>query len=123
MKKVLKLFITLILIILISNTTAHADAFRKLGRGLMNSLTGWTEVFFTVNKAFRDGDNDVPRGLSALPTGIVKAGIRTLVGVYEIATFPLPIPKNYEPIVLPEFVLTREDPYEDVYTGNKGPYN
>ena len=35
---------------------------------------------------------------------------RAVVGVYEIATFPIPLPKDYEPIITdPEFILQKEE--------------
>ena len=31
---------------------------------------------------------------------------RFLVGAYDTLSFPIPVPKNYEPLMEPEFVLT-----------------
>ncbi len=77
-----------------------AGAGKKLGRGLSNVAFGWL---------------DVPKGIEAVGQeqnflaavtwgpihGAGQAIKRTLVGAYEVATFPFPS----EPIVKPEFVL------------------
>jgi len=124
MKKILALCLILSAIVLFPCASARANgAINKLGRGFVNTLTGWMEVFYTANKKFREHDNDVFQGMTAIPEGVVRAIIRTSVGVYETLTFPLPIPANYEVIVEPEFLFVKTDPYENVYTDNEGPYN
>lgn len=40
-----------------------------------------------------------------VPKGLLMMGARIVVGAYELATFPIPAPKGYEPILQPEFVL------------------
>jgi len=124
MKKILALCLILVAVTLFPGTPAHANgAFNKLGRGFINTLTGWMEVFYTANKKFREHDNDVFHAMASIPEGVVRAFIRTSVGVYETLTFPLPIPENYEVIVEPEFLFTKTNPYENVYTNDEGPYN
>lgn len=73
---------------------------QKLGRGLSNLAFGWL---------------DLPKGIEAVGAeqnflaavtwgpiyGAGQAVKRTLVGAYEVATFPAP----QDPIVKPEFVL------------------
>lgn len=89
----------------------------KLGRGIVNVLTGWMEIPKEIAEAWRETDP---------VTGLVVGGIkgvgytvvRTVAGVYEIFTFPMPFPENYGPIIEPEFVLPPifgEDlpPFED----------
>jgi putative exosortase-associated protein (TIGR04073 family) len=46
--------------------------------------------------------------VSGIPKGMVKALVRSLAGVYEIVTFPLPVPSDYKPILEPEFVEIRQ---------------
>ena len=90
---------------------AHGDGpFKKLGRGFINVLTGWTDGFKTLGEAW-DKNHSVPETLGAVPEGMVKAGIRTAIGAYETLTFSVPIPENYEPITEPEYVnLPSPDP-------------
>jgi len=124
MKKLTAVCVLIAALTVLWTPPAHANgAFHKLGRGVVNVFTGWIEIFATTNKSFRDHDNDVFQGIYAIPEGIVRFVIRTSVGVYEILTFPIPIPENFETIVEPEFVISSTDPYENVYTNNEGPYN
>ncbi len=80
-------------------------ALRKLGRGLGNTLFGIVEVPNQITKAHSE------HGGGAFFYGIGKGFGRwigrELVGVYEIVTFPAPLPKGYRPIMEPEF------PFED----------
>lgn len=123
MKKFFKVFLfTIIVGSLLGSPLSHAGAFRKLGRGISNTLMGWSEIFFSVYKKFHAHDNNVAQGLTALPEGIVRAGTRTIIGVYETVTFALPIPENYETIIYPEFVFETEDPFSPLYDDNKGAY-
>ncbi len=78
--------------------------FTKLGRGLVNVLTGWIEIPKNVAKEWRQTDP-----FTGLIVGCIKGlgwGIgRTLAGVYEVFTFPFPIPRDYKPIMYPEYIL------------------
>jgi len=78
--------------------------FHKLGRGISNVLLGWVEIPKTVAKEWR---NTEP--FTGTIVGTVKgfgfAVMRTFAGFYEIVSFPFPVPRNYEPIMYPEFVL------------------
>jgi len=81
------------------------DALRKLGRGISNVLTFPFEI---PEQARRVNDTDGP--VAALTygmlKGIVMSGIRAVTGVYEIATFPIPVPRDYRPILNdPEFLF------------------
>lgn len=82
--------------------TAHP--IRKLGRGLANGLGGLLEVPITIQLVgFEKGP---VAGLTlGLLLGAGKAVVRTLAGAVELVTFPFPFPNNYEPLLLPEFVL------------------
>jgi putative exosortase-associated protein (TIGR04073 family) len=89
----------------------------KLGRGIANVLTGWMEIPKEIAEAWRETDP-----ITGLIVGTIKGVgytiVRVVAGVYEILTFPMPFPENYEPIIEPEFVLPPifgEDlpPFED----------
>lgn len=78
--------------------------FTKMGRGIVNVLTGWIEIPKNVAREWRETDP-----FTGLILGTIK-GIgwgfgRTISGVYEIITFPFPIPRNYEPLMMPEYIL------------------
>lgn len=80
------------------------DPIRKLGRGITNTATGWVEIPKEIGRSVeKSGDM---AGLLVGPLkGIAKAIGRTLVGVYEVLTFPIPLPRKYEPVIEPEFVF------------------
>lgn len=80
------------------------DPIRKLSRGLANTTFGWLEIFAEV---FRESERSHDfLGLMAAPfKGIAKAIGRTVVGVYEVTTFIIPIPSRYRPLIEPEFVF------------------
>ena len=81
-------------------------AAEKAVRGLAN--TGLGVVVELPKTVYYDTLEDGP--LYGLTVGILEGlswGIaRTLVGVYEIVTFPFPIPEGYRPIYRPSY------PYE-----------
>lgn len=114
MKNIFRIIIILILLsTLWVHTSYAAGPFTKLGRGLTNVFTGWVEIPVTIHKANIRHDYMVGF-LYGFPTGLVKTLIRTSVGLYEIITFPLPFPNNYETIVEPEFILGFESPLEEM---------
>ena len=81
--------------------------FTKLGRGFSNTFTGWMELPITMHRSC--AKYDLIHGIiMGFPIGLFKALLRTGTGLYEIVTFGLPWPNNYnEPIVEPEFVAER----------------
>jgi putative exosortase-associated protein (TIGR04073 family) len=84
------------------------DPTKKLGRGVANLALGWVSLFTTIEDT---GKSD---GIFAAMSygvfkGVAKFLQRTAVGLYEIVTFPIPIPKDYKPILTkPEFPLGKE---------------
>lgn len=105
------LLIVAISYLLIANSftaadTAYADtAARKLGRGIANTATCVLEIPVQMIKT---GEQE--GAISACSIGLIKGLMYTIgrcaVGVYEIVTFPFPIPARYEPIIEPEFVVS-----------------
>lgn len=84
---------------------AHAsDAFTKLGRGVANAFTGWVELPKNIVKISQDEN-----ALAGCTLGVAKGAgmtiVRTGTGIYEMATFPFPVPENYKPILEPEYVF------------------
>lgn len=80
-------------------------AMEKLGRGIINLVTGWVEV------PKRMDETNKRSGLGpALTIGILRGlghgFARETAGAYEIATFPFPAPPDYRPIIQPEYVFT-----------------
>jgi len=78
------------------------NAGRKLGRGIANVLFGIVEVpnQITQTTSERGGAAGWSFGIGK---GLMRWIGRELVGVYEIVTFPLPLPRGYKPIMKPEW--------------------
>ena len=83
-------------------------AFEKLGRGISNILGGWLEIPLNIQHHYstRDTAGSIAIGMVY---GAVYAVYRTGVGVYETATFLLPYPENYEPILPPVPYFTKDE--------------
>ena len=72
----------------------------KLGRGLTNVLLGWMEI--PKQSIKRAIDTESAYGYASgfvIGTGFFV--LRELAGVYEIVTFPVPVPAHYEPVIDP----------------------
>lgn len=80
------------------------DPIQKLGRGITNVATGWVEIPKEIGRQVeKSGDF---AGLVVGPfKGIAKAIGRTVVGVYDIVTFLIPLPRRYEPVIEPAYVF------------------
>ncbi len=103
----LKGLILIIIVIMTFTITVNAyaqDPIRKLGRGLANSLTGMVELPYKIQEV-QEENGPAAAATYGVLKGLIDGVYRTLVGVYETATFFIPYPKNYAPIIEPEFVL------------------
>ncbi len=77
----------------------------KLLRGVVNAATGWVEIPKQMSVVWQESGPGP--GMSwGLIKGIGFAAARSVVGGYEIATFPMPIPDGYRPIMQPEYVFS-----------------
>ena len=82
------------------------DPIHKMGRGVVNVLTGWLELPKQLHLGSQE-DNPI----AGIGHGLMKgAGLTVLrggVGIYEALTFPLPYPKDYaspyEHMELPDY--------------------
>ncbi len=87
---------------------APHNLWRKGGRGISNAGLGWLELIHQPIYLSERG-NRLPIAISG---GILKGAfftvVRAVTGVYEIVTFPFPIPWGYRPIVYPEFALPHQ---------------
>ncbi|MBI2205130.1 MAG: exosortase system-associated protein, TIGR04073 family [Candidatus Rokubacteria bacterium] len=77
----------------------------KAARGVDNTVLGmvteWPKTIYYESKA-----HGVPYGATVGAVQGLGAGmVRTAVGLYELVTFPFPVPSGYRPILSPEFSL------------------
>jgi putative exosortase-associated protein (TIGR04073 family) len=101
---------------MLANSACHADEgpkyetstaamrTRKLIRGFGNLVFGFVEIPKNINEQVQLLD-PFTGTFTGLYQGTKAAGKRMGVGIYEILTFPAPYPKDYRPIIEPEFVL------------------
>lgn len=106
-----KLLIVLLATLFVTAFSALADndqppskhnALRKLGRGISNLCFGIVEVPNQITKTTSDQS-----GAAGVTYGVAKGFCRWFeregVGVYEIVTFPFPVPHGYKPVMQPEW--------------------
>ena len=94
-------------IIVASSSVAWAqDPIHKMGRGIVNVLTGWIEVPKQLHLGSQESNP-----ITGIGAGLLKgAGLTVLrggVGIFEALTFPIPYPKDfaspYEEMALPDY--------------------
>ncbi len=113
MKKIVALVLVsgLILAVGMPVQTASAaeenNAVTKLGRGVLNVLDAVVEIPGTMLRT-SEAEGAAAGLTKGLFDGAVNTVKRAVVGVYEVGTFPLPLPANYEPILdEPQFLSTK----------------
>lgn len=79
----------------------------KFVRGVANLATGWVEI---PKQVYVVGSNEgwVAGALRGPFDGLGMFVARTVAGAYEILTFPIPVPPQYQPLVQPAFVWEAE---------------
>ena len=107
MKRALSLILAIAFITTFASAGYAQNAPAKLGRGIINTLTGFLEVPLKVISISKN--EGMPMGLTVgVFKGIAWGLYRTVVGLYEIVTFPIPAPAGYEPITDPAHLLTKD---------------
>lgn len=107
MKKVLIICVAIVTLLSIATASYAQDPAKKLGRGIANILTGWVEIPKNIYNTSIESNPLV--GLTVgTAKGIGMSIVRTGAGVYELITFPFPLPEDYMPILEPEFVFQTE---------------
>ena len=84
-------------------TISRADTpLHKAGRGLAGITTAFLEIPGNIiETTHREG---APAGWTAgLARGLGMFIIRPPIGFYELVTAPIPAPRNFEPILQPEY--------------------
>ena len=90
----------------------------KAKQGVTNILTGWLELPFQVYKGYKkglkDGDFKIIGGFFGIFRGALHGLGRTAAGTYQLATFPLPNPKDNQGVGVPldgQYVWEEGDQY------------
>jgi putative exosortase-associated protein (TIGR04073 family) len=100
---VLVLLLVAFTLIEVSPGYCETPAFRKFRRGFCNLFTFHLELFNQIELTQKK-EGSVMGWTVGVLKGVGMVGMRALVGAYEVATFPIPFPPKYEPILKePEF--------------------
>ena len=113
MKKIEKygiIFVVIIALLCTQSPCLAQNMLKKGSRGIANLLTSVFEIPTSIQEKLYD-EGPLAALTYGVFDGIYKCGIRTIVGAYELVTFPLPIPADYAPIVEPEFIFSPDEPY------------
>ena len=90
--------LVIILLVSFASTVIADDAITKLGRGVANVATSPFEVFKGMGDVTKE-DGIIAGFTVGLFKGIFNMGKRATVGVYEVGTFPIPLPGHYAPVI------------------------
>ena len=99
--------VVMVMVLAVATSSYAQDPAKKLGRGLANILTGWIELPKNIYDVSVE-DNPLAGLTIGLAKGIGMTIVRTGAGIYEVVTFPFPIPEDYGPVLEPEFVFSEE---------------
>jgi putative exosortase-associated protein (TIGR04073 family) len=99
--------IVMVMVLAVATSSYAQDPAKKLGRGLANILTGWIELPKNIYDVSVE-DNPLAGLTIGLAKGVGMTIVRTGAGIYEVVTFPFPIPEDYGPVLEPEFVFSEE---------------
>jgi putative exosortase-associated protein (TIGR04073 family) len=81
----------------------------KLGRGLANVFLSFLEIPRNIHNTTQE--SSVLQGWTVgTGKGLGYMAMRIGVGLYEIVTFPFPLPKDYAPVIEPEYVWQEPGP-------------
>lgn len=105
-RKLLLVLIAALVILNMATPSYAQDATKKLGRGLVNILTGWIELPKNIYETSVES-NPLAGITIGLAKGLGMTVVRTGAGIYETVTFPFPLPQEYKPILEPEYVLEK----------------
>lgn len=75
---------------------------RKLQRGFLNVALSPFELSNQFSKE-KKVESFIPSWFRAFGFGSYLTVQRAAIGVYEMVTFPVPLPASYEPVLSPEF--------------------
>jgi len=105
MKGFIAVAVVAVMVFSVCGISSADTAVDKLGRGLANVVTSPLEI----TKGMSD-EGEANGMFAGVTVGLLKGAFNTVkravVGVFEVATFPVPVPEGYKPIIDdPEFFM------------------
>ena len=110
MKKVL-IFATVIAVNLtiVAGVCAESLPLKKFSRGAVNVLTSPIEIPKQIRAYWIEGSRHTPHIIVWIFSGAVKGSAdavkRLGSGIWDVVSCPWAVPKDYEPLVKPDFVF------------------
>ncbi len=83
---------------------AAKDTGEKLTRGVANVLSGVLEVPKTIGEEWKASNNAFVGVVAGTFKGLAWWIARTGSGLWDVVTFPFPLPSNYDPLFKPDYV-------------------
>jgi len=103
MKKLFSIFLVLLIILSISTPGYCNGPIKKLTRGVSNIVTFPLEMYNRI-KETNNRSGVMMAASYGVVEGLTMMLFRLATGMYEVVTFPVPLPEKYEPILKdPEF--------------------
>lgn len=102
MKKAIVVCIVSLAVLSLATDGYCQGPIRKLGRGLANIVACPLEIPKNIRDTYKD-KGPIDAIALGIPKGVAMTALRLVMGIIETATFPVPIPENYEPALNPEF--------------------
>ena len=101
----------LLLIFLLCPQIIFADntPSKKFSRGIVNVATSPVEIVKEIRRYWIQGSEKTPHIsvwlLSGFVKGLVEMTKRASAGTWDVVTFPIAIPKNYDSLIKPDSVF------------------
>jgi len=103
LKRTVSIMLVFLLVLALSSPAYCDDPIKKLGRGIANMLTFPLEIPLHIRRV-NDEEGTVAAVTYGLVKGLAMSLYRAFIGIYETATFTVPLPPSYKPILTdPEF--------------------
>ncbi len=93
------------ILILAADPLAAKTPFTKLGRGLSNVVLSPLEISTNMGKAAQRRESFGDGAWEGFASGLFYSVLRFATGLYDVVTFPVPLPWDYEPIMKPDYLL------------------
>ena len=108
MRKVLVLALVAVVLLSTTGILYAKTPSDKLARGVANVLGGdLLEIPKNIDLEWKASNNAVIGILVGLVKGVVMGIGRFGSGAWDIVTFPASVPKDYEPLMKPDFVFDK----------------
>lgn len=107
MRRVISVFLVAIMILSLSSLVYAKGPGDKLVRGAGNVLSGWLEIPQTIDEEWKASKNAGVGIVAGFFKGLALTVGRIGSGIWDILTFPAPVPEGYEPLFKPDYVFEK----------------